>query len=148
MLVTADDIPVPMLWQVCFCKRHRAHWVDHFLAPGFRHVFLLGYVVAADAWLLYDLRRDVTEIAIVSRERAARLLGMAFAEGTVLAFEALPPPKRRGAGAYRLGFWCSRAIAHVLGVRCVAATPKRLHDYLLKIGAQKLRGDTHVVGPG
>lgn len=146
MRPSASDpaVLIPPLWQICFCKREETHFIDRFLAPGFRHVFMLGFVPEADVWLFYDVGRDRTAVAVVSKERAGQMIQLAFDEGAVLQFEPREPkrqPKRQPIfSLWRLGFWCSRAVAHALGVRCVAATPKQLHDYLLKNGAVALRG--------
>lgn len=140
-----DGVYTPLIWQVCFCKKTATHWLDRFLMPGFRHVFLLGFVGAADVWLLYDVGRDISTVAVVSRERARELFAVALSDGAVLRYEPAAPA-RRGGLLGRLGFWCAPAVAHALGLRCVAITPRGLHDYLLKIGASPLQGDGHVVG--
>jgi hypothetical protein len=133
------DLPAtPRYWQVCFLGTERKFWWDRFLPSGFRHVFLLGYVPEHKIWLCYDVLFFKTEITVLSGERAGFLLTLAEREGAVLTWPAPidPAPLR-----IRLGMWCVPAVQHVLGVRCVAITPKGLHDYLVRQGAKPLVED-------
>lgn len=133
----AADFGTPRLWNVCFVGRTRVKFIDRFLAPGFRHVFMLGYVAEFGAWLLYDVQFRHTTIAIVTRERAATLIGIAMAEGDVLTFAPILHVK--SSPLARIGFWCVPAARHLLGARCVALTPRGLHRYLVRMGAKSLK---------
>lgn len=127
----------PRVWQVCFAKRTRTWWVDRFLPDGFRHVYLIGYVPEFGLWLLFDPLNDATGISILSKEMAGRYLTLAMTEGAVLNFPARTViPRVRF--WHRLDFWCVPAVRHVLGLGCVATTPRGLHDYLVSLGAQPL----------
>jgi hypothetical protein len=134
------DIPAtPRYWQVCFMGVDRRFWWDRFLPLGFRHVFLLGYVPEHRLWICYDVLFFKTEITLLSGERAGFLLTLAEQEGEVLTWPA--PVDARPTWWLRLGMWCVPAAQHVLGVRCVAITPKGLHDYLVRRGAKPLVED-------
>lgn len=136
------DLPAtPKAWQVCFMGMERRFWWDWLTPPGFRHVFLLGYVAEHGLWLCYDMMAFKTEITLLSGTRAGALLTMAHDQGQVLTWPApIDPPRRFG---LRLGFWCVPAIKHILGLRCVAMTPKGLHDYMLRRGARPLVEEPH-----
>lgn len=133
----ALEVFAPAEWCVCFCKTEASHPFDWLMRPGFRHVFLLGHVKAIDLWLLYDVRQDVSSVGVVSREMAGAMLELALDEGAVLKF--VPRAESAARLWWRFGFWCTRAVAHVLGVRCVAVSPLQLHDFLLRHGAIPLR---------
>lgn len=134
------DMPAsPRAWQVCFLGTERRFWWDRFLPSGFRHVFLLGYVPEFKVWLCYDVLFFKTEITLLSGERAGFLLTLAEKDGAVLTWPA--PVNPTSAWWLRLGMWCVPAVQHVLGLRCVAMTPKGLHDYLLRQGASPLVED-------
>lgn len=131
-----EDVPLaPLFWQVCFLGwERRAIW-DWFLPAGFRHVFLLGYLPQLDRWLCYDVSCFKTEITVLSNARAGFLLNCAIEQGAVLSW---PVPIVKPSFRLRLGFWCVPAVKHALGLRCVALTPKGLHDYLARHGAKPL----------
>lgn len=131
------DLPVtPASWQVCFMGVERRFPWDWLLPAGFRHVFLLGYLPGMGHWLCYDVMFFKTEITVLSPARAGFLLTLAEREGAVLTWPA--PTTAQPLWRLRLGFWCVTAAKHVLGVGCVAMTPKGLHDYLVRRGATPL----------
>jgi hypothetical protein len=135
------DYGTPELWNVCFSGVKRNRWLDRFLKPGFRHVFLVGFVTEFGHWLLYEVLFHYSVVAIVSGDYAAGLLTIAMREGDVLTVRPEFHVKRRWQHA--LGFWCVPAIRHVLGLRCVAITPFGLHRYLLARGAVSLKAEAH-----
>jgi len=134
------DLPsTPKVWQVCFMGIERRFPWDWFCQRGFRHAFLLGYLPEHNLWLCYDVLFGKTEITVISEKRAGFLLGLATDQGAVLNWPAPTGPVYRRFP--RLGFWCIPAISHVLGLGCVAMTPKGLHDYLRRCGAKPLLED-------
>lgn len=135
------DLPsTPLVWQVCFMGIEKRFPWDWFLPAGFRHVFLLGYLPGHDLWLCYDVLFFKTEITVLSGQRAGFLLTLAKEQGAVLNWPAPVAPRR---GWFpNFGFWCVPAVKHVLGLGCVAATPRGLHDYLVRRGATPLVEET------
>lgn len=136
------DLPsMPRVWQVCFVgTERRAPW-DWFLPAGYRHAFLLGYLPDHELWLCYDVHCWGSEISVMSGARAGSLLTWATREGGVLNWPAAAvTPSWR----LRFGFWCVPAIKHVLGLRCVAMTPRRLHDWMVRHGARPLVEESDV----
>ena len=121
---------------MCFAGIERKTPWDRFLKSGYRHVFLLGYLSECRLWLRYDVLYDRTMISLVSPQTAGALFSRCVAEGAVLAWPAgdYRPPS----WWLRFGLWCVPAIKHVLGIRCVALTPKQLHDFLKRNGARPL----------
>lgn len=136
------DVPAtPLVWQVCFMGLERKFWWDRFQPPGFRHVFLLGYVAEYRVWICYDVLFFKTEITLLSPQAAGFLLNLAHDQGAVLNWPA--PVAGSGSWRLRLGMWCVPAVCHLLGLGCVAVTPKGLHDYLTRHGATPLVEETH-----
>lgn len=135
MRFVRDEPAAPRFWEVCFVgKDRRAPW-DWLLPKHYRHVFVLGYVVEHDLWICYDVSCFKTEIAIHSNATAGWLLNWAREQGGHLTW---PAPVVKQTFAVRPGFWCVPAVKHILGLRCVAMTPKGLHDYLVRHGATPL----------
>jgi hypothetical protein len=134
MRFVPDTPATPTEWQICFVgEARRAPW-DWFLAKFYRHVFALGYLLEHDVWLCYDVSCFKTEITVLSNVRAGWLLNWARGQGGIITVPA--PGYIKPRFALRLGFWCVPAVKHILGLRCVAMTPKGLHDYLLRHGAR------------
>lgn len=127
-------IALPAVWQVCFCSTERRFWWNRFLTRGFEHVYLLGYLPEYGAWMYFDPQADRLLLAIVSKEIAGRLLTRAYQGGRILTYE--PEDDTPQSVLDHFGTWCVPAVRHVLGVRCVAVTPKGLHDFLLENGAR------------
>ena len=90
-------------------------------------------------WLCYDVSCFKTEVTVLSNYRAGWLLNWARGQGGVLSW---PAPVVKSSFIMRLGMWCVPAVKHLLGLRCVAMTPKGLHDYLLRNGAKPLIEET------
>jgi hypothetical protein len=140
------DVPeqpdMPVVWQVCFADRvRRAPW-DWICPQNYRHAFLLGYLPGLDRWLCYDVLFFKTEITVLPGALAGRLLTTAQRQGGVLNWPA--PGALKASWWPRFGFWCVPAIKHVLGLRCVAMTPKGLHDWMVRHGARPLVEESHV----
>lgn len=131
----------PQLWNVCFAGLERNRWFDRFLRPGFRHVFMVGYVAEFGLWLKYEVLFSYSSIAIVSGDYAAGLICKAMHDGDVLTMRPMFHMKHRVVS--RLGLWCVPAVRHALGVRCVALTPQGIHRFLLKNGAKSLKAVAH-----
>lgn len=131
------DLPsAPRVWQVCFVgDKRQAPW-DWFLPAGYRHAFLLGYLPEHRLWLRYEVLYHRTEISLISPALAGQLLSTAVAQGGVLSWPA--GDWQAPSWWLRFGLWCVPAIKHALGLRCVALTPKQLHDFLVKNGAKRL----------
>lgn len=136
-LVEIPPLALPDFWYACFMKTGSEAWWDRFLPPGFRHVYLIGYVAAHDVWLLFDPRRAWSVLGVVSVGTVGSLLSRAVGEGAALLVK--PEGDAMSPGWLgRLGFYCVPAVKHALGLRCVAVTPRGLHDCLLKMGARPL----------
>lgn len=139
MMFVPDTPTAPLVWQVCFIGNDRKRFWDLVLAPGYRHAFLLGYLPGRDLWLCYEVLFGRTEISVMSPAVAAGILGLAVRQGGVLSWPA--PGPQKPSPFPRFGFWCVPAILHVLGLGCVAVTPRGLHDYLKRRGASPLVED-------
>lgn len=131
------DVPlIPAFWLVCFVGMERRSIWDWFLPAGYRHAFLLGYLPDVKQYLLYEVLFWRTTVALVSPALAGQMISGAAAQGGALVCH--PPEAGKPSAWLRFGFWCVPAIKHVLGLRCVAVTPKGLHDFLVRNGAKPL----------
>ena len=123
----------PGQWYVAFyCHDKRMAWWDWLSPRGFRHVFAFGYSVYAERWLIVDVTRDRTLVLALKSEDFPSWLATVPPNRTILRVDT--PEEPRGSGL-RLGFWCTRGVAHLLGIPSRALRPVALYRELLRRGA-------------
>lgn len=131
---------MPTIWQVVFTDNEKWTPWNWILKPGFRHVLALGYLPEHRLWLCYEVLFYRTEVSVLSGAIAGRILQAGENGGGVLSVST--PRGLRPSWRPRFGFWCVPAICHLLGLGCVAITPRGLHDFLLRNGAKPLLEDS------
>lgn len=132
----ADQEPpsgFPSAWYVAFFGATRDHWWDRLSPPGFEHVLAFAYAAHAERWVVYDVGRDRTVIRTLTADAFTRWIAGLPAGRTIVHFEAGDAP---APPANRVGFWCSIAVAHLVGVRSRALRPVALYRDLLAQGAR------------
>lgn len=122
----------PHEWLVFFSEG-RGGWWDVFLRKGFRHVCAVTLVWDLRAWVIYDPRRERTELVLIpegpeAHEELSKLLASATA---VLRMK---PQAERGMGVPLFG--CVAAVKGLLGIRSRALGPYGLYRHLLDRGAE------------
>ncbi len=128
----------PPTWYVVFGQDSRAFWLDKILHPGFRHVMVFGWVPGRNLWLVYDVSLGRTTVGVVGKAEIEQWIGWARTRGHVLAWRN---KRVRREVRWRAGFWCVPAIKHLLGLRCVALTPRQLYRWMLRNGAERVWQD-------
>lgn len=124
----------PSAWYVAFYGTEQTHWWDWLTPPGFRHCMAFAYAAHAERWLVYDVTCERTFIRAFTRELFPAWLETLPPERKVLHFEAGESVKV--APAWRIGFWCAPAIAHLIGSPSRALRPRALFRDLLAQGAR------------
>jgi hypothetical protein len=119
-------------WFVAFLGRGRGrHWFDWLTCRGFRHCLAFGFDAESGRWVVYDTTLRATTITLLDAVRAGALIAMVTAQhGRILRFAP-----RADARLFRPGLWCVPAVAHLLGIRTCALTPRGLYRCLLRRGA-------------
>lgn len=119
-------------WYVAFYGSGR-HWWSPLTRPGFRHVLAFAYAAHAQCWLIYDVGRYRTLIRALDSTAFTHWIAGLPTERKIVLFEGdgLPAPP-----AWRVGFWCTTAVAHLVGVRSRALRPEALYRDLLAQGAR------------
>lgn len=121
----------PGAWYVAFFDGERPHWWWRLCRPGFRHVAAFGYCAEQEVWLLYDVTLNRTMIhALTSAQMDAWAADLPD-HRTIVHMEA-----GEDGPTTRIGFWCTPAVAHLLGVRSRALRPEALYRDLLALGAR------------
>lgn len=131
-----DDEPpsgFPSAWYVAFHGTVASRWWDHLSPPGFYHVVAFAYAAHAERWVIYDVARDRTLIRTLTTDAFTRWMAGLPNERTIVLYEGGDLPARPFS---RMGFWCTTAVAHLVGVRSRALRPHALYRDLLAQGAR------------
>lgn len=132
-LATAAESGFPGAWYAAFHDGEQPHWWWPLCRSGFRHVVVFGFCAHAQCWLIYDVCLTRTYVRALTREAFAAWLDALPEHRTIVHYE--PPEEPRGTG-FRLGFWCTPAAAHLLGVPSRALRPEALYRDLKAHGAR------------
>ncbi len=112
-------------WNLLFSKKRGRWWVRLLACGRYNHVKAIAYLPALRAWLLYDVKFNGTRLLLVREDDPGSHAHLQlYLEGCdLVAMPRLPIPKRF---APQVGFWCTIAMKHLVGVRPVALRPDRL----------------------
>lgn len=126
-------VGMPPEWYVAFWEGAEKHWWWPICRPGFRHVAAFGYSAEHRVWLVYDVTLRRTLIQVLDSNQMDAWVTALPDNNCIVAFQpaAEPDPPLN-----RLGFWCTTAIAHLVGVRSRALRPEALYRDLIAQGAR------------
>lgn len=126
-------VGMPPNWFVAFYNDDQRYWWSWMCRDGFRHVAAFGYCAARDVWLSYDVTMTRTIVQALTRDELIAGIAALPANRTIVAFQPKAEPSEP---ANRLGFWCTPAVAHLVGVPSRALRPEALYRDLLAHGAR------------
>lgn len=133
MNVDQGPVGMPPEWFVAFWEGDRRHWWWPLCRPGFRHVAAFAYCADQAVWLVYDVTLARTLIQVLSPRQMDAWVDALPACRRIVAYlpaqEPTPP-------SLRLGFWCTPAVAHLVGVASRALRPEALYRDLIAQGAR------------
>jgi hypothetical protein len=112
-------------WTLVFCKKPGRWWVRLLACGRYNHVKAIAYLPSVRAWLFYDVKFNGTKILLADEDdpRTEAFLRDYLDNCDTIAMPRLPIPKR---SAPQLGFWCTIAMKHLIGIRSRAFRPDRL----------------------
>ena len=117
----------PTEWFVVF-NETSANWWLTLLTPGhFKHVSAFGYCHTIKLWLAYDVQLSGTRITLMDKAAV-----MAWTKDCTI-LKIARTGQRMGL-RHRICFHCVTAIKHLIGLKCVAATPDGLYRHILNHG--------------
>jgi len=133
MIPDAPPVCTPVEWFVAFYEGERRHWWWPLCRPGFRHVAAFGYCPDQAVWLVYDVTVRRTLIHALTPSQMDAWVDALPTNRTIVSFlpTAEPPDP-----AFRLGFWCTPAVAHLVAAPSRALRPEALYRDLLAHGAR------------
>ena len=134
-LDTDDAAPtgMPVEWYVAFFNDERRYWWSCLCPDGFGHVAAFGYCVEQAVYLLYDVTMTRTLLQALTPSQMDEWVARLPANRRIVAYQPTREPEEP---ALRLGFWCTPAIAHLVGVRSRALRPQALYRDLIAQGAR------------
>lgn len=124
---------MPPNWFVAFYNDGQRYWWSRLCRDGFRHVAAFGYCADQAAWILYDVTMARTLIRVMSPSQMDAWVAGLPDNRRILAFE---PTEEPDDPAFRIGFWCTPAVAHLVGARSRALRPEAFYRDLLAQGAR------------
>jgi hypothetical protein len=124
---------MPPHWYVAFYNDGQRYWWSGLCRDGFRHVAAFGYCADQAAWLLYDVTTRRTLIRMLTPSQMDAWVEALPDNRRIVAFE---PTEEPADPAFRLGFWCTPAVAHLVGARSRALRPEAFYRDLIAQGAR------------
>src|SRR5271166_4488877 len=112
---TRADIIVPS-WTLVFCKNPGRWWVRLLAWGRYHHVKALAYLPRLHAWLFYDVKFNGTHVLLAHADAPSTgfFLQDYLDNSDTIMMPRMPMPKRV---APQLGFWCTIAMKHLVGIR-------------------------------
>jgi hypothetical protein len=112
-------------WTLVFCKNRGPWWVRLLACGRYHHVKAIVYLPSMRAWLFYDVKFNLTRLMLAHEEdpSVSAFLRDYLDNCDTIAMPLLPMPKR---AAPQVGFWCTLAMKHLVGIRSSALRPDRL----------------------
>jgi len=133
--MTDDEIEggFPAAWYVAFYGEEKRWWWDRLSPSGFHHVLAFGYCAHAECWLVYDVQHGRSYVRALKTNAFSAWLASLPEHRKILHIETQglqAPP------SWRVGFWCTIAVAHLLGIPSRALRPVALYRDLMAHGAR------------
>jgi len=122
-------------WTLVFCKNPGPWWVRLLACGRYNHVKAIAYLPSLRAWLFYDVKFNGTKV-MLAREGEAGTPGILreyLKNCDTIAMPRLPTPKRI---APQLGFWCTIAMKHLVGIKSRALRPDSLWRDCIRAGGK------------
>ena len=122
-------------WTLVFCKTPGRWWVRLLAWGRYNHVKAVAYLPALRTWLFYDVKFHGTRLMLAHEDepRTSAFLRDYLDNSDIITMPQLPTPRRRGP---QLGFWCTLAMRHLVGIRSLALRPDRLWQDCLAAGGK------------
>lgn len=124
---------MPVSWYVAFYNDEERYWWSPLVKDGFGHVAAFGYCPEHAIWLLYDVTMTRTLVQALLPSQMDAWVAALPANRRIVEWT---PTEEPSAPAFRLGFWCTPAITHLLAAPSRALRPQALYRDLIAHGAR------------
>jgi hypothetical protein len=132
---TSSDSLIQPTWTLVFCKKPGRWWVRLLAWGRYHHVKALAYLPRLHAWLFYDVKFNGTHVLLAHADapNTGFFLQDYLDNSDTIMMPRVPMPKRV---APQLGFWCTIAMKHLVGIRSRALRPDRLWQDCIAAGGK------------
>jgi len=120
----------PDVWILVFQEKAQLWWLN-WLPGRFKHVLALSYVPAADCWLMFDPGQFRASVLVVPNGQDEEFLQVVLADHQALRIRGSECYRR-----WRIGFNCTQAVAHIVGLSSCALHPDGLWRHCIANGAE------------
>ena len=118
-------------WTVVF-HRQAENWFFDLIALGrFKHVSAFAYIPELGIWTIYDVGFRRTRIVLLADTDHAKTILANRVKGNCLVTLEVSEDRLP---LMRWGLFCTTAVAHLVGLRCVALRPDALYRQMVKAG--------------
>jgi len=139
-------ISEPTEWFVVFSRSSTSRLLSFIAFGELKHVCAFGYCPGFDAWIVYDVTWPGTRVRLVRNDQTGQQAIIDMTRGCEML--KIAHAGQTPSLSSRLGFYCVSSVKHLLGLRCVAATPGQLYRYLRKSGATLICEHGPTTAPG
>lgn len=127
----------PDEWWVVFHPTAASRWLGWLALGHFKHVSAFAYIQGFKVWLVYDIERAGTKLVILPADATGKAELVRYTAGcSILKMTRRPKAFRISS---HLGFFCTTAIAHLIGLTGVAR-PDALWRLCLRNGGIVIDG--------
>ena len=128
-------------WILVFCKNPGRWWVRLLAWGRYHHVKALAYLPRMRGWLIYDVKFNGTRLMLAHEDDpGTRAFLRDYLDNTdTIAMPHMPMPRR---AFPQLGFWCTIAMKHLVGIRSRALRPDRFWQDCVAAGGKPYPGLT------
>jgi hypothetical protein len=134
----------PLQWNVVFHRKAKSWWSSSIAMGHFKHVSAFAYLQGLRGWVLFDVQFSKLRIVVLpDNQESQAILSQVMSGNAVVEMV-----RREGGGVrfFRVGFFCTIAIKHLLGLPGGALRPDRLYRDCLAHGGQLIH-DTRSATP-
>jgi hypothetical protein len=127
----------PTTWLLIF-SGGGDHWISRLVPGRHKHVCCIGWCPTARTWVFYNVGAYATSVFVIEDGKAAKdMIAKWCAGATVVQM----PASRRGRPLWAVfGFWCTTAVAHIVGIRSGAVLPDLLLRHCVRNGGEVVQG--------
>lgn len=118
-------------WSVVFHRQSKQLFFRMIAMGHFKHVSALAWIPELSQWWIYDVGFRRTSLKVMVDGPAAQAAIAAIVNGNAVVTVDV---REDDLPWFRLGLFCTTAVAHLLGLRCVAVRPDALYRKLVANG--------------
>ena len=118
-------------WTVVFHRKAENRVFGAIALGHFKHVSAFAFIPELGVWIIYDVGFRRTRIELLSETDHAKTILANIVKGNAIVTLEVSEDRLP---LMRWGLFCTTAVAHLVGLRCVALRPDALYRQMVKAG--------------